>query len=196
MSQKVEQSLFEDTICFVGKLARLGRDLRHLVNVVHDLTARGIGLKVLTGHGASIDTTFPDVKLLSGIFAALAEFVRTKAGMAVARASGRTGGRPYNMAPSKLRLAVASMNQPETRIGDLCAEPGITLRMGRSIRPTRARRPFDASVGPTTPTRGMHPPASDGEYLPAVSKVRAPPPYASPKTSRGFAFLASKHLLS
>jgi DNA invertase Pin-like site-specific DNA recombinase len=85
--------------------------------VVHDLTARGIGLKVLTGHGASVDTTFPDVKLLSGIFAALAEFVRTKAGMAVARASGRTGGRPYNMAPSKLRLAVASMNQPGTRMG-------------------------------------------------------------------------------
>jgi hypothetical protein len=42
------------------------------------------------------------------------------------------------MAPSKLRLAVASMNQPETRIGDLCAELGITLRMRRSIRPTRA----------------------------------------------------------
>jgi hypothetical protein len=42
------------------------------------------------------------------------------------------------MAPSKLRLAAASMNQPETRIGDLCAEFGITLRMRRSIRPTRA----------------------------------------------------------
>ena len=38
------------------------------------------------------------------------------------------------MNPSKLRLAVASMNQPETRIGDLCAELGITLWMLRSIR--------------------------------------------------------------
>jgi DNA invertase Pin-like site-specific DNA recombinase len=38
---------------------RLGRDLRHLINTVHDLTKRGIGFKVLTGHGASIDTTTP-----------------------------------------------------------------------------------------------------------------------------------------
>jgi len=47
----VEQSLFEASICFVGRLDLLDRDLRHLVNTVHDLTARGIGFKVLTGHG-------------------------------------------------------------------------------------------------------------------------------------------------
>ncbi len=103
MGQKVEQSLFEATICFVGKLDRLGRDLRHLVNTVNDLTARGIGFKVLTGHGASIDTTSPGGKLVFGIFAALAEFEgeliieRTKAGMATARRP--KGGRPYKMPP-------------------------------------------------------------------------------------------------
>src|SRR4051812_11393933 len=41
----------------VWKLDRLGRHLRHLVNTVHDLTSRGIACKVLTGQGASIDTT-------------------------------------------------------------------------------------------------------------------------------------------
>src|SRR4051812_20260956 len=56
----------------VWKLDRLGRDLRHLVNTVHDLTARGIGFKVLTGHGARIDTTSASGKLVFGIFAALA----------------------------------------------------------------------------------------------------------------------------
>jgi len=111
---------------------------------VHDLTARRIGFKVLTGRSASIDTTFPGGKLVFGIFAALAEFEReliierTKAGMATARARGRNCGMPYKMAPSKLRMAVASMNQPETRIGDLCAELGFTLWMRRSIQPTRA----------------------------------------------------------
>jgi hypothetical protein len=40
------------------------RDLRYLVNTVHDLTVRGIGFKVLTGRGASIDTTFPGGKLV------------------------------------------------------------------------------------------------------------------------------------
>ena len=58
----------------VWKLDRLGRDLHHLVNTVHDLTARGVGLKVLTGQGAAIDTTTAAGKLVSGIFAALAEF--------------------------------------------------------------------------------------------------------------------------
>src|SRR5712691_137215 len=60
----------------VWKLDRLGRNLRHLVNVVHDLTERGIGLRVLTGQGAAIDTTTAAGKLVFGIFAALAEFER------------------------------------------------------------------------------------------------------------------------
>ena len=100
MSQNVEQSHFEATICFVGKLDRLGRDLRHLFSTVHDLTARGIGFKVLTRHGAIIDTTFPGGKLFFRILAAPAQFdweliiERTKAGMAAARARGRNAGRP------------------------------------------------------------------------------------------------------
>jgi DNA invertase Pin-like site-specific DNA recombinase len=91
----------------VWKLDRLGRDLRHLVNIVHDLTERGIGLKVLTGQGAAIDTTTASGKLVFGIFAALAEFEReliserTIAGLASARARGRNGGRPYKMTPAK-----------------------------------------------------------------------------------------------
>jgi DNA invertase Pin-like site-specific DNA recombinase len=92
------KALREGDTLIVWKLDRLGRDLRHLVNTVHDLTARGIGFKVLSGHGASIDTTSPSGKLVFGIFAALAEFEReliierTKAGMAAARARGRNGG--------------------------------------------------------------------------------------------------------
>jgi DNA invertase Pin-like site-specific DNA recombinase len=50
--------LIQDTF-IVWKLDRLGRDLRHLINVIHDLSTRSIGFKVLTGHGASIDTTTP-----------------------------------------------------------------------------------------------------------------------------------------
>jgi hypothetical protein len=54
----------------------LGRNLRHLVNTIHDLTEKGIGFKVLTGQGASLDMTTPSGKLVFGIFAALAEFER------------------------------------------------------------------------------------------------------------------------
>lgn len=116
----------------VWKLDRLGRDLRHLINTVHDLTGRGIGLKVLTGHGATIDTTTAAGKLVFGIFATLAEFEReliaerTTAELASARARGRKGGRPYKMTPMKLRLAMASMGRPETKVSTLCLELGIT----------------------------------------------------------------------
>lgn len=116
----------------VWKLDRLGRDLRNLVNTVHDLTARDIGVKVLTGHGASIDTTTPAGKMVFGIFAALAEYEReltierTVAGLSAARARGRVGGRPPKMTKAKLRLAMAAMSQPGTKVGELCRELGIT----------------------------------------------------------------------
>jgi DNA invertase Pin-like site-specific DNA recombinase len=58
----------------VWKLDRLGRDLKHLVNTVDELSRQGIGLKVLAGAGAQIDTTTANGKLVFGIFAALAEF--------------------------------------------------------------------------------------------------------------------------
>ncbi|AOY73952.1 recombinase family protein (plasmid) [Arthrobacter sp. TES] len=132
----------------VWKLDRLGRDLRHLVNIVHDLTERGIGLKVLTGQGAAIDTTTASGKLVFGIFAALAEFEReliserTLAGLAAARARGRNGGRPYKMTPAKLRLALASMGKPGTKVGELCAELGITRQtLYRHVSPNGELRP-------------------------------------------------------
>ena len=127
-----------DTL-IIWKLDRLGRDLRHLVNTVHDLTGRNIGLKVLTGHGAAIDTTTAAGKLVFGIFAALAEFEReliaerTVAGLASARARGRKGGRPFKMTPAKLRLAMAAMGQPETKVGDLCVELGILFKPPHSF---------------------------------------------------------------
>src|SRR4051794_26086532 len=55
---------------------RLGRDLRHLVNTVQDLSDRGVGLKVLSGQGTEVDTTTASGKFIFGIFAALAEFER------------------------------------------------------------------------------------------------------------------------
>lgn len=96
----------------VWKLDRFGRDLRHLINTVHDLTACGIGLKVLTGHGAAIDTITAAGELVFGIFAALAKFERvliaerTIAGLVSARARGRQGGLPFKMTTAKLRLAM------------------------------------------------------------------------------------------
>lgn len=41
----------------IWKLDRLGRDLKHLVKTLDDLRTRNVGLKVLAGAGAQIDTT-------------------------------------------------------------------------------------------------------------------------------------------
>lgn len=136
------KALREGDILMVWKLDRLGRDLRDLINTVHDLTVRGVGLKVLAGHGASIDTTTAAGKLIFGIFAALAEFEReliserTIAGLASARARGRSGGRPFKMTTAKLRLAMAAVGKPETKINELCKELGITRQtLYRHISP-------------------------------------------------------------
>ena len=126
------KALREGDTLFVWKLDRLGRNLRHLVNTVHELASKGIGFRVLTGHGASINTGTPEGKLVFGIFAALAEFERalmserTKVGLASARARGRNGGGQYKMTTAKLRLAMAAMGQKETVVSELCKELGIT----------------------------------------------------------------------
>jgi DNA invertase Pin-like site-specific DNA recombinase len=99
----------------VWKLDRLGRDLKHLVNTVDDLNKNGIGLKVLKGTGAQIDTTTANGRLILGIFAALSEFEaelireRTKARLTAARARGRLGGRPRKMTKETLTMAMAAM---------------------------------------------------------------------------------------
>lgn len=141
------KALREGDTLLVWKLDRLGRNLRHLINTVHELTTRKIGFHVLTGQGASINTTTPEGKLVFGIFAALAEFERelvserTKVGLASARARGRKGGAKFKMTPAKLHLAMAAMGQQGTIVNELCEELGITRQtLYRHVGPDGALR--------------------------------------------------------
>jgi DNA invertase Pin-like site-specific DNA recombinase len=126
------KSLRDGDTLIVWKLDRLGRNLRHLVNTIHDLMEHKIGFRVLSGQGTTIDTSTAGGRLIFGIFAALAEFERelirerTIAGLSSARARGRNGGRPYTMTPAKLRLAQAAMAKRDSTVGDLCKELGVT----------------------------------------------------------------------
>jgi DNA invertase Pin-like site-specific DNA recombinase len=88
-----------------------------------------------------------------GIFAALAEFERsliserTVAGLASARARGRTGGRPYKMTSAKVRLAMAAMGHKETKVGALCTELGVTRQtLYRHVSPSGELRPDGAKL--------------------------------------------------
>jgi DNA invertase Pin-like site-specific DNA recombinase len=114
------------------KLDRLGRDLRHLVTTAEDLRVRSIGLKVLSGAGAQIDTATANGRLAFGIFAAFAEFEReliaerTNAGLAAARARGRMGGRPRKMDRATLTMAMAAMSDPKANAAEVARRLGMT----------------------------------------------------------------------
>ncbi len=87
-------------VLVIWKLDRLGRSLQHLVELVHGLMEKGVGLKSLNDP---IDTTTPQGRLSFNLFASLAEFERdlirerTQAGLSAARARGRRGGRPRGL---------------------------------------------------------------------------------------------------
>jgi DNA invertase Pin-like site-specific DNA recombinase len=116
----------------IWKLDRLGRDLKHLVSLVDDLRQRKVGLKVLAGTGAQIDTTTANGRLVFGIFAALAEFEaelireRTRAGLAAARARGRLGGRARKMTKETLRMAMSAMADPKSNASEIARRLGMT----------------------------------------------------------------------
>jgi len=136
----------------VWKIDRLGRDLKHLVTVVDELGRRGVGLRVLTGHG-QFDTSTAQGKLMFGIFATLAEFERelirerTLAGLASARSRGRLGGRKSIMTPAKIRFAQSSMGRPDASVTDLCAELGISRQtLYRHVGPDGSLRPYGERI--------------------------------------------------
>ena len=95
-------------IVVVWRLDRLGRSLRHLIDVFSDLESRGVAIRSLT---ESLDTSTPGGGLIFHVFGALAEFERdlirerTNAGLVAARARGRTGGRPSVWTAEKLQTA-------------------------------------------------------------------------------------------
>lgn len=147
------KALRKGDVLLVWKLDRLGRDLKHLVNTLHDLAERHIGFKVLTGQGAEIDTTTASGKLVFGIFAALAEFEReliserTRAGLASARARGRFGGRKFQLTKNQIRMAQASMKNKDTSVFDLCKELGISRQtLYRYVGPEGQLRDYGFKV--------------------------------------------------
>ena len=151
--QNCLKALRAEDVLVIWKLDRLGRNLVHLVTTVQSLINQQIGLKVLTGQGAHIDTTTPTGKLVFGFFAALAEFERelirerTLAGLEAARARGRKGGRRFVLSKTKVRMAQAAMGKKETCIRELCQELQITrATLYRYVAPDGSLRAYGQKV--------------------------------------------------
>ena len=113
----------------VWKLDRLGRSLRHLIQVVTQLHKEEKSFKSLQ---ESLDTNTSNGRLIFHLFGALAEFERdiirdrTKAGLAAARARGRHGGRPRVMDEQKIAMARTLLADPKNIVVDVCGTLGVS----------------------------------------------------------------------
>ena len=122
--------LREGDTLVVWKLDRLGRSMTHLLAVVADLEARGVGFRSLT---EATDTTTPTGRLVFHIFGALGQFERdlirerTGAGLAAAAARGRKGGRPVAATPEKVARARRLIGQ-----GLTVREAAARVKVGKS----------------------------------------------------------------
>lgn len=98
-------------VIVVWKLDRLGRSLKHLIELINELDKKGVGLKSLQDP---IDTTTSQGRLITNVFASMAEFERdliserTQAGLKAARARGRLGGRPKGLSSDAENTAIAA----------------------------------------------------------------------------------------
>lgn len=127
--EKVLNLLKKGDCLVVWKMDRLGRSLKHLIEVITNLKDKGIGFKSIQEN---IDTMTSSGKLIFHIFGALAEFERdlilerTYAGLKAARARGRVGGRPKVMNESKLELALELMDDPNYSVKKVCETLNIS----------------------------------------------------------------------
>ena len=119
--QDAMDQLREGDVLVVWRLDRLGRSLRDLLDLVAKLEERKVGFRSIQ---ESMDTSSSGGKLIFHVFGALAEFERnlirdrTNAGLAAARARGRTGGRPRRLDQDQTEL-VTRLYKEGTPVPDI-----------------------------------------------------------------------------
>jgi DNA invertase Pin-like site-specific DNA recombinase len=126
---KVKEILREGDTLVIWRLDRLGRSLKDLLEWAQYLASQGVALRSLQEN---IDTSTSTGKLVFHIFGAMAEFERnliqerTQAGLAAARARGRTGGRREKLSAGKQDMAVQLYNSKQYTVKQVCEMAGIS----------------------------------------------------------------------
>lgn len=114
----------------VWRLDRLGRNMRSIVNTLHELTERGVTVRSL--HDG-VDTSTSTGRMVAGILMSLAEYERelvrerTALKLEHARKSGRKFGRP-----AKLNADQAGLARRMKESGETAATICKTLGIGRT----------------------------------------------------------------
>lgn len=102
-------------ILVVTKLDRLGRNAMDVRETVESLASMGVRVYCLALGG--MDLTSPAGKMTMGVINAVAEFERdllverTQAGLARAKAEGKTLGRPKSLSPKDLQMVQKMLAQ-------------------------------------------------------------------------------------
>jgi DNA invertase Pin-like site-specific DNA recombinase len=113
----------------VWRLDRLGRSLKHLIEVVEQLEKQGIGFISLQ---EGFDTATSGGRLVFQLFGALAEFERnlirerTQAGLKAARARGRVGGRKPSLKSEQIVILRAMYESKAHTVQEICQVFNIT----------------------------------------------------------------------
>lgn len=123
----LQEMLSGDTLV-VWKLDRLARSVRQLVETIADLRRRRVGLKVLTQQ---LDTDAENGELIFRVFETVAEFEqeltleRSCAGLAMAKALGRRGGRKPAMGPAEIKHAKAMLMDASITVEEVARQIGV-----------------------------------------------------------------------
>jgi len=111
----------------VVRLDRLGRNMRHVLEVIDQLTRKQVSLVSL---GENIDGTTPSGKLALHMLAALSQYeleqkrLACEAGRKAAIARGRMGGRPRSLDATKLKIARALMADNQLSMAEIARQIG------------------------------------------------------------------------
>jgi len=120
--------LREGDTLIVWKLDRLGRSLKHLIEVVNLLKERNISFKSLKD---GIDASSPMGAFFFHVTASLAELERniirerTQAGLDAARARGKKGGRKYAISEEKFITAKKMYEAKIISVKQICMQLNI-----------------------------------------------------------------------
>lgn len=142
-------------VIVVHTLDRLGRTVRDTLNLIHDLTDRGVGLRNLADpiKVNSADPTDPMGQLALVLLALFAQMERTYMleraahARAVAAKSGRRTGRPSVVNPDKLTYAIHLRDTGHT-MTEIAAKTGITRATLYRHMPPRPATPVTAAGQP------------------------------------------------
>jgi DNA invertase Pin-like site-specific DNA recombinase len=123
--EKALSSLRPGDTFVVWKLDRLGTSIKELLATMTYLSEQGIGFQSLTD---TINTTTRGGTQVYKTFAALRDVLKAKttAGLRVARAKGRKGGRPKSLTPEEINLLQELYANPNIPVAEICEQLKIS----------------------------------------------------------------------